>query len=97
MERIEVDLRTGERTVVVLSPEEEAAALARQAAWEATHTPDALALKAIDGLDRLQFDVLFNHENRIRALEVATDATKTPVSRAQFRDALIARWKALSA
>src|SRR3990167_3521061 len=49
-------------------------------------TFDERAMTCVDRLDRLQFDVLFNHENRTRALEA-----KAPITAAQFRDALIAR------
>jgi len=44
----------------------------------------------VDGMDLLQNKVLFDHENRIRALEGAA-----PVTVAQFRTALINRMKAL--
>ena len=54
-------------------------------------TADELAASAVDRVDRLQFDVLFNHENRMRALEA-----KAPITPAQFRDALIARCKVLN-
>jgi hypothetical protein len=54
-------------------------------------TKDDLAAAASDAIDRLQFDVLFNQENRIRALE-----GKAAITRAQYRDALIARWKVLN-
>lgn len=54
-------------------------------------TKDDLAAAASDAIDRLQFDVLFNVENRIRALE-----SKAAITRAQYRDALIARWKVLN-
>lgn len=40
----------------------------------------------IDAFDRLNFEVNFDQENRIRALE-----SKTPVTRAQYRAALKAR------
>jgi hypothetical protein len=73
-------------------------------------TADQLAAAKVDSLDRLQFDVLFTHENAIRAmraeinaLDVAagrpaafTPAQAAPITQAQFRDALIARWKALN-
>jgi len=56
-----------------------------------TLTQDQLASGCIDGMDRLQLDAIFNHENRIRTLE-----GKTAITVAQFRDALIARWKVLN-
>jgi hypothetical protein len=49
---------------------------------------DEDAVKAIDGMDRLQFEHLFDLENRTRVLEA-----KAPITRAQYRDALITRWK----
>ena len=57
---------------------------------EAAENPsaDELAGIAVDRMDRLQFEVSFDHENRIRARE-----GKGAITRAQFRDALIARWK----
>jgi hypothetical protein len=74
---------------VTLTPDEEAAALAQKAAWDADNTQDKRAMRAIDGLDRIQFRLLFNHENRIRVLE-----GKAQVTAAQFRQALIDDWKA---
>lgn len=55
----------------------------------ALHDADAIA--AIDGIDRLQFEHLFNLENRTRVLEL-----KTPITKAQYRDALIAKWKEIN-
>lgn len=52
---------------------------------------DRRAQTAIDSTDRLQFEHLFELENRTRVLEV-----KLPITRAQYRDALIARWKQLN-
>lgn len=91
MQRIEYNVQTGERSVVDLTPEEEAAALLAKAAWDADNTLDNRAARAIDGLDRLQFEHLFDLENRTRVLE-----GKTQITRAQYRDALIARWKVLN-
>lgn len=54
-------------------------------------TKDDLAAAASDAIDRLEFDVLFNTENRIRTLE-----GKAAITRVQYRDALIARWKVLN-
>jgi hypothetical protein len=51
---------------------------------------DTRAQRYIDGLDRLWFEVNFDQENRVRALE-----GKAAITRAQYRDALINRWKAL--
>jgi hypothetical protein len=44
----------------------------------------------VDAKDRLLFEINFDQENRIRALE-----GKNAVTRAQYRDALIARWRLL--
>lgn len=52
---------------------------------------DGDAAKAIDGIDRLQFEHLFRLENRTRLLE-----GKLAITRAQYRDALIAEWKTLN-
>lgn len=52
---------------------------------------DADAIKAIDGVDRLQFEHLFRLENRTRVLE-----GKLQITKAQYRDALIAEWKTLN-
>lgn len=59
--------------------------------------PDPVALKdakagvAVDAMDRFQFEVLFQMESRMRVLEA-----KAPITRAQYRTALIAAWKALN-
>jgi hypothetical protein len=53
-------------------------------------TLDQKATAEIDGMDRLQFEHLFDLENRVRVLE-----GKGQITRAQYRDALIARWKAI--
>lgn len=50
------------------------------------------AAENIDRMDRLQFEHLFELENRTRVLEL-----KTPVTRLQYRQALINRWKELNA
>jgi hypothetical protein len=49
------------------------------------------AAVAIEGMDRLQFEHLFNLENRVRVLE-----GKSQVTRAQYRQALIDLWKLLN-
>lgn len=54
-------------------------------------TQDARAVGAIDSVDRLQFEVMFDMENRMRAREGIA-----AVSRAAYRTALINRWKALN-
>lgn len=92
MTRIEFNVQTGEKTVITLSSEEEAGALALQAAWDAENTLDAKAIRTVDALDRLQFEHLFDLENRARVLEA-----KLPITRAQYRNTLIERWKALHA
>jgi hypothetical protein len=60
-------------------------------AFLAPATQDQRAAAAVDNTDRLQFEVLFDHENRTRVLEI-----KPQITRAQFRDALINRWKQLN-
>jgi hypothetical protein len=52
---------------------------------------DAKASLAIDATERLQFDVMFNHENRLRVLE-----GRQQVTQSVFRQALIDRWKQLN-
>lgn len=52
---------------------------------------DQQATREIDARDRLQFEITFDMENRVRALE-----GKQPVTRATYRDALITRWKQLN-
>ena len=52
---------------------------------------DSDAIAAIDGIDRLQFEHLFNLENRMRVLEA-----KPAITREQYKTALIAQWKALN-
>jgi len=51
---------------------------------------DSDAAGAIDGMDRLQFEHLFDLENRMRAQE-----SQPQITRAQYRNALIAKWKTL--
>lgn len=92
MTRIEVNVETGETRIVALTPEEEAAALARTALEAAANTPDAKAARFVDAVDRLWFEVNFDQENRVRAQE-----SKAQITRIQYRDALIARWKTLNA
>ena len=91
MIRLEYNVLTGERLEITLTPEEEAAALEQKAAWDAENTLDKRAMRAIDGMDRLQFEHLFNLENRTRVLEL-----KTQITRAQYRDALINLWKSIN-
>jgi hypothetical protein len=54
-------------------------------------TTDQRAAAFVDATDRLQFEVLFDHENRVRVLEL-----KAQITRAQFRQALIDRCKQLN-
>jgi hypothetical protein len=91
MIRVEFNLQTGERNEVTLTPEEESSALAQSVAWEAENTIDKRAERFIDGIDRLQFEHLFNLENRTRVLEARSQITK-----AQYRDMLIVKWKELN-
>jgi len=91
MDRLEINLTTGERKVITLTPEEEQALLARKAAWDADNTLDKRAMRAIDGADRLQFELLLNLENRVRTLEA-----RPTVTRAQYRDFLITQWETLN-
>jgi hypothetical protein len=52
---------------------------------------DMKAQSSIDAEDRLLFEINFDQENRIRAIE-----GKEAITRAQYRDALVARWKQLN-
>lgn len=52
---------------------------------------DGRAARAISAQDRFLFEVHFDQENRVRALE-----SKAPITRTQYRDALIALWKTLN-
>lgn len=61
------------------------------AAQDPPLTSDQKASGAADAIDRLQFDIAFNIENRVRVLE-----GKVAISRPVYRDALIARWKVLN-
>jgi len=88
MDRLEINITTGERKTVTLSPDEEASALARKAAEDADNTQDKRAMRAIDGLERTQFRMLFNHENRLRTLQ-----GQPTITAAQFRQNLIDDWK----
>jgi hypothetical protein len=85
------NLTTGELTTVPLTPTELDAAVVAKAAEDAFNAPDNVAARAIDATDRLWFEVNFNQENRIRALE-----SKLPMTRAQYRDALIITYKNLA-
>jgi len=44
---------------------------------------DAIAYAKVDDLAKVAFEAIFNHENRIRALE-----SKGPITKQQLRDAL---------
>jgi hypothetical protein len=91
MIRLEFNVLAGEVKEIQLTTEEEAVALANQSAWDAENTLDKRAARAIDSIDRLQFEHLFDLENRTRVLEL-----KTPITRTQYRQALINRWKELN-
>jgi len=62
-----------------------------EAEYDAQFTHDARAARAVDGTDRLQYEHLFELENRMRVLEGSPT-----VSAAQYRTALINRWKQLN-
>lgn len=55
-------------------------------------TADELAAIKVDSMDLLQFEHLFDLENRMRAQE-----GKQAITRAVYRQALIDRWKTLTA
>lgn len=52
---------------------------------------DAHAQQATDAISRLEFEIWFGQENRIRVLEL-----KPAITRVQYRNALIAAWKTLN-
>ena len=56
-----------------------------------TACKDAAAIRAIDGIDRLQFEHLFDIENWKREKDGLA-----PITKAQYRNALINRWKELN-
>lgn len=91
MFRIEKNCLTGEVTEIPLTQEELDAAAAAKAAEDEYNSLDNRAIRAIDAIDRLQFEHLFDLENRTRAME-----GKEPITLVQYRDALISRWKALN-
>jgi hypothetical protein len=104
--RIENDVTTGEVTEVPLTQAELDAAAARTAEEQAALDPNVVAPKRIDSIDRLQFEVMWEQENNVRELRALvnilrpgsfTAAQAAQITRAQYRDALIARWKVLNA
>jgi hypothetical protein len=84
----EINVQTGSVTTRAYTQAELDAVAAVKAAWDAENTLDKRAGRAIDGMDRLQFEHLFDLENRTRVLEA-----KLPITREQYRTALINRWK----
>jgi hypothetical protein len=103
---VETNVLTGEVKQIVLTPAEEAAALARQAALDADNTQDKRARRAIDGMDRIQFELIFGLTNDVRELRATINILRpgsftvgqaSQIRADQFTDALIARWKALNA
>lgn len=88
--RIEMNCQTGEVQEITLTQDEIDAALARKAEEDALNSPDNLAVRAVDAVDKLWFEINFNQENRIRVLE-----GKSQVTRVQYRDALIAAYKVI--
>jgi len=55
MQRIEVNMATGEQVVIDLTPEEVAAAQAQHAAWQVQETA-RLAQKALDDAKQAKFE-----------------------------------------
>lgn len=90
MNRLELNVQTGEVKVISLTQAELDAASAAKAAEDAFNAPDSVAARQVDATDRLWFEVNFNQENRVRVLEGRAQITK-----AQYRDALIAVYRAL--
>lgn len=88
--RTEVNCQTGEVQVIPLTQAELDAAAAAKAAEDTFNSPDNVAARQVDATDRLWFEVNFNQENRVRVLE-----GKAAITRVQYRDALIAIYRAL--
>ena len=94
--RIEVNVQSGEVKEIELTQAELDAAAIAKAAEDEFNSPDNVAERDIksgfeaDKVRRLIFEIEFNQENRIRTLE-----GKQPISRATYRDALLAQYKAL--
>lgn len=61
------------------------------AAFATMSSQDGRAGNFIDSIDRLQFEVAFDMENRMRLRE-----GNVAINRTQYRNALIARWKQLN-
>ncbi len=55
-----------------------------------TALADAKAVQKVDAIDRLQFEIAFDMENRMRVRE-----GKATITRVQYRNALIAVYKAM--
>lgn len=85
MFRIECDCTTGEAKTVELTPEEESAALATQAEWDAANT----------GLSGpwMRKTGSYSRSTSIRNRASAFWKGKPAITRVQYRDALIAEWK----
>jgi hypothetical protein len=60
-------------------------------AFFAPKTQDERAAMAVDAKERLAFEIDYDQESRLRVIE-----GKVPITKAQYRDALIARWKTLN-
>lgn len=93
--RTEVNVQTGVVKEVELTQAELDAAAAAKAAEDEFNSTDNVAIRQVDAMDRLWREVNFDQENRIRALERAAGQTAPAFTKAQYRDALIARHKAL--
>ena len=93
MSIVQVNCQTGEVSSADYTEEELAAHMAAKAIEDAALDPDVIANKAIDADDKIRkllFDLNFNQENRLRALE-----GKGAITKSQYRDALISAYKAL--
>ena len=81
--RKEVNVLTGEETLVELTPAEINALAADAAALIERNSSDNKAQRAVDDIDRLRFEIDFGAENRLRALE-----SKMLLSRVDYRSFL---------
>lgn len=90
MTRIEYNCQTRQTRVIQLTQAELDAAALAKAAEDEFNSPDNVASRQVDSTDGLWFAINFNQENRIRGLE-----NRAQITKAQYRDALIALYKSL--
>lgn len=87
---VECNVQTGAVTERQYTQEEQTANATAAAAAAAYNAPAVRAARHVDGIDRLQFEHLFDLENRMRVQEGLGSIT-----RAQYRNALMNRYMEL--